>query len=343
MLRIPYADVLRKVEALTLGSRNEVGVEHAPALQTHLNTGAGQLWEQFFWPEWTVSEQRQFRQSWSSATTYGAPTATSAVERYHVRSGKYFQSLKAVNLNHEPMDDEGIENSEWWAESQSSYSGDDYEAGEFAIGDKVRNPDDNRFYQCHTAHTGTATFDSTKFGILTPFKRSIDYAQSWETNAIGAVRRIYDKNPDIFFGAAERIHCSLGTAIFVAGEQAVVWVQFRLRAPQWTGERYSATETYGLDDQVQDNDEDGDQDFFKSLAAGNTGNALTDTTKWARIDFPWVLRDAAARAAYSEKLRGDGQADKALAEMGVAMDLASKEFEKIDRQQSQGRALPVVA
>ena len=343
MLRIAYADVLRKVEALYLGSRNEVGVEHAPALQTHLNTAAGQLWEQFFWPEWTLSEQRHFRQSWSAATTYGAPTATSAVERYHVRSGKYFQSLRAANTGNAPMDDEGVENSEWWAESQSNYSGDDYDAGDFAVGDKVRNPDDNRFYQCHTAHTGTATFDSTKFGILTAFKRSIDYAQSWETNAIGAARRIYDKDPEVYFGAAQRIHFNLGSSIFVAGDQAVVWVQFRRRAPQWTGELYSATTTYALAAQAQDNAETGDQDFYKSLAAGNLGNALTDATKWERIDFPWVLRDAAARAAYSEALRGDGQTEKALIEMVEAVKLADKEFEKIDRQQSQGRALPVVA
>jgi len=343
MLRIAYADVLRKVEALYLGSRNEVGVEHAPALQTHLNTAAGQLWEQFFWPEWTLTEQRQFRQSWSAATTYGAPTATSAVERYHVRSGKYFQSLRAANTGNAPMDDNGVENSQWWAESQSSYTGDNYGARAFAAGDKVRNQDDNRFYQCHTAHAGTATFDAAKFGILTAFKRSIDYAQSWETNAIWAVRRIHGKDPEVYFGAANRIHFQLSSSILVAGNQAVVWVQFRRRAPQWTGELYNAATTYALNAQVQDNVETGDQDFFKSLAAGNLGNALTDATKWERIDFPWVLRDAAARAAYSEALRGDGQADKAIVEMRVAIDLADKEFEKIDRQQSQGRALPVVA
>ena len=341
MLRIPYANVLRKVEGLWLGTRNDMPALDASTAQTHLNTHAGQLWESFFWPEWTPVEQRQFRQSWASATTYGAPTTTAAVERYHVRTGKYFQSLRAANTGNAPMDDDGVENSAWWAECASTYSGNDYEAGDFTVGDIVRNPDDNRFYQCHTAHTGTSTFDSTKFGILTAFKRSIAYDQSWETNAIGAVRAIWDKDPEVFFGAADKIGFNLGSSIFVSGDQNVVWVEFRRRAPEWIGEAYAAATTYSEDDQVQDGTEDGDADFYKSLTDNNTGQALTDTVDWERIDFPWALRDAAAYAAYSELLRTDEQPELADIALARAMAFANKEYSKISRQQSQARQLPV--
>src|SRR5262245_55141085 len=181
MRRIPLKAVLQKAEALFHATRTEAGdsngLDRVDLLTglVHLDTWATRLWEAFFWPEWTGVEKRQFRQSWSSATNYGAPTSSAAVEVYHVRSGKYAQSLRSGNLNQEPSNSSGVENSAYWALSSASYTADyDHASGlNVAVGDLVRNLDDGRIYQAHTAHTTTSTFDSTKFGILTPFVRSL--------------------------------------------------------------------------------------------------------------------------------------------------------------------------
>lgn len=339
MLRMPYADVLKKVEGLWLATRADMPALNASLAQTHLNTWAAQFWRKYFWPEWRRVEKRRFRNAWSSATSYAASSATAAVEVFHVRSGKYAQSLHATNLNNEPFDSSGNENSAHWAQCAAEYSGDDYAAGTaYAVGDVVRNPDDDRFYQCITAHTGGATLDATKFGILTPFKRSLDYEQSWETNAIGRVKRIWDRDPDVRFGAACRIGHLPGQSIFVAGTQAVVWVEFQLRAPRWLGEPYSASTTYSLGQRAQDSTEGGEADFFTSLANANTGNALTNTAFWERIDFPEALADGAARAAYAELLRSDGEMEeRAALQQAKAEQLVEMEFNRT----VSGMTLPV--
>jgi hypothetical protein len=342
MIRIRYLDVVRRAEGLFLGTRDDVSTVDDRVINTHFNVWAQQLWEEFFWPEWTVAQQRQFRPSWDSATSYGAPSATAAVERYHVRSGKYFQSLVAGNLGNAPADANGVENSAFWAECQAAYSGDDWASGRTYSATSgspaiVRNPDDDRFYQCHTAHTAGAAFDSTKFGILTPFRRSLDYDQSGET-PIGAVAGIFDRDPNVYFGDATEIDFRLGNKIYVAGDEGRVWVELRKRPPSWTGDDWAAATTYAVDDQVYGVAQG---DFYKSLQAANVGNAVTDTAWWERIDVPHVFRDAVAQAIVAELLDTDEKPDAAAVARRKAARLAEQEFEKISRQQKQARQLPM--
>src|SRR4051812_9589338 len=58
-------------------------------------------WEWEFWPELTPIEQRQSRAAYSSATAYGAPTSSAAVEVWSPAAQKYYQSLQA-GTNHDP-------------------------------------------------------------------------------------------------------------------------------------------------------------------------------------------------------------------------------------------------
>lgn len=342
MIRISYQDVIDRAEGLFHGTRGDLSEMDDRVMNTHFNVWAQQLWEAYFWPEWTIAEQRQFRASWAIGTTYGAPTAAVAVEIYHVRSGKYFQSLRAGNLGNAPADSNGIENSAWWAECQAGYSGDDWITGRAYVATSgspsiVRNPDDDRYYQCHTAHTAGATFDSTKFGVLTPFRRSIDYDQTGET-PIGAVREVYDRDPTIHFESANQIDFRLRDKIYVAGSQARVWVELRERPPEWAGDDWSAATTYAVGDQVFSAPHG---DFYRSLQAGNTNHAVTDAIYWERIDVPHVLRDAVAHAICAELLNTDEKPEAAAVARSKSTRLAEVEFEKISRQQKQARQLPM--
>lgn len=339
MRRISYADVLAKVEAKWTLTEGELSVTDQAAARVFINSWAATLWEKFWWPEWLVcaARPRRFRQPWASGTAYGAPTASAAVEVFHVRSRKYAQSLVAANTGNAPFNDSGVENSAYWAECRAAYTGNDYAAGPFTVGTIVRNPDDDRFYQCHTAHNGGAALDATKFGILTPFRRSLDYEQSWEETPIGTVRAIWPQDPRVCPGGAD-LEFTLADAIYVTGCEAEVWPEFLERPPTWTGDAWANGTTYAADAQVYDSDTG---DFYRSLAGGNQGNPVTDTTRWERIDFPWVLREPVAHGVFAELLAGDEQEERAIVARRDAMKLAEEEFTLLMRQQRQARRLPM--
>lgn len=341
MRRVPYINVIRAAEALFLGTRDALDTPDDQVLNAHFDRWARTLWEAFWWPEWTTVERRQFRPSWDSATTYGAPTATAAVERFHVRSGKYYQSLRG-NLNQEPADANGVENSAYWAVCAAEYSGPDWQTGLVLTVTNgspmiVRNPADDRFYQCHTAHTAGATFDSTKFGILTPFRRSLDYEQTGETE-IGEVKALWNRDPYVYLGTAQALEFILADKIYVAGDEPRPWVEYRERPPSWTGNDWSATTTYALDAQAYDPTTG---DFYRSLQAANLNHAVTDTAWWVVIPVPYVLQDAIAQGILSELLETDEKPEWANRALAKANQLAQQAFTKISRQQSQGVQLPM--
>jgi hypothetical protein len=345
MRAFPYSDLLAKVEARWLGSHGEFSADDESTARVFINTWAQQLWEESWWPEWKLTEQRTFRPAWAVATSYGASTATVPVEVYHVRTGKYAQSLVSANIGNIPFTDSGVENSAYWAESQASYSGNDFAAAiAYSVGMIVRNPEDNRYYQCHTAHTSGATLDATKFGILTAFRRSIDYEQTGET-PIGTVRAVWDRDPQVYFGEACDLEFNLADKIYVTGgagagggDPGTVWVEFLTRPPTWTGDAWAAATTYAVDDQVYDS---GEGDFFKSLQGTNSNHAVTDTAYWERVTFPWVLRDAVAQGVYSEMLRGSGDLEAAALEEARANGYARDAFVLLNRRQRQSRRLPM--
>ena len=70
-------------------------LNQAAALTEYITDRLAQAWEIASWPEWTTSEQRQFRASWSAATTYAL-----GAEVYDPGQNAYYRSLQAGNLNH---------------------------------------------------------------------------------------------------------------------------------------------------------------------------------------------------------------------------------------------------
>ena len=350
MRRVTYKSVLGKAGSLWTGESVPT-TEDAATLNVFINQRAAEHWESFWWPELTPSEERQFRANWASGTTYGAPSATSAVEVYYPKAQKYYQSLHSSNTGNAPATGTDLaENSAHWAECAPEYSEDvEWATGVvFTVGLITKNPDDQRFYQCITAHTAGGSFDGSKFGILTPFVRDIDYEQTLAgvaQTAIGEVRTVWNKDPYVYEPSERcRIKFDLtDRGVVVRGEQAIVWVEFRKRVPEWsatvTPAQHSLSTTYGLGARVYD---DTEGDYFKSLQGGNTGRAVTDSAWWERIEFPYVLRDSVPQAAYADMLRTDGANEKSAVELGRAEKLMRREIGKIELLQGQSRPLNVV-
>jgi hypothetical protein len=350
MRRVSYKTILQSASQLWTGESVPTP-DDAGSLNVFINQRAGEFWGTFWFPEITPAEQRQFRADWATGTSYAAPTATTAVEVYYPRARKYYQSLHSANLGNAPATGTALtENSAHWAESKAEYSEDkEWNTGVvFIVGQKTKNPDDQRYYQCHTAHTAGASFDATKFGILTPFVRDIDYEQTLAAvvkTPIGEVRDVWDKDPNVYerFQLC-RIKFDLTTlGVIVRGELPLVWIEFRLCVPSWTATvtpaQHSLATTYGLAARVYD---DTEGDYFTSLQAGNLNHVVTDTAWWQRIEIPYVLRDAVPQAAYADMLRTDGQTEKHGVELARARELLRSEIRKIELLQGQSRQMNVV-
>jgi hypothetical protein len=286
----------------------------AAAMTEYVNNRIRQGWEQEVWPEWTLIEQRSFRASYASGTAYAAPTASVPVEVFFIAAQKYYQALRATTGNAPAtlVAGEYVENSAYWAECASSYSANDWTTGMvFAVGDQARNPDDNRFYQCHTAHTAGAGFDATKFGILTPFDRYVDYDQSGLT-PIGQVLGARGRDPRVYSNSYQPVRFALSErgVQFAESAPVQVWLKFRKRPPVFTSSAWVSTTAYVADDLVYYATTG---ECYKALQA-STGQLPTNTTYWERVKFPALLSNFVKRSVMADRLRDLKQTDRAAIE-----------------------------
>lgn len=421
MRRVTYKSVLLKASGLLQGPPAGPDTRVNTQLNIWINRRLRFAWEYYWWPELTTVEQRQFRTSYASSTSYSAPTLTATSEVYYIPTGQYYQALRAMPLSvtsitrssstatltttaahglatGDRVQVQGAAETEYniiatitvtgastftyevtgtpstpatgtitvgvhcataagtvipsyWAESLGQYSGTDWAEGEsYALGDIVRYDQTDRFYACHTAHTSTsvlipsATGSSSRWGVLTPFVRDVDYEQTAQT-AIGEIRAVWPQNPRLVpRGSMTQIRCDLtDTGIIVRGGENRPWIEFRLQPPSFTGSAWSsASISYAEDDQVY---YDTTGDFYKAAQAHTSDGAKvpTDTTFWTRIDFPYVLAEYVAQGAYADALgKGEGQQDKYGTEADEAFIFLERELDKLTRAQGQHAPLPMV-
>lgn len=342
MRTVDYSAVLWGAAALAGLGRADVGTAELALFRSFHDRRLQSSWELHRWPEVCRTEERQFRQDWSGATTYAATT-----EVFDNASNAYFQSLQGTNLNHAPTI-AGVENSAWWAGCRTSYSASDWVSGyTYAVGTQVRNAVDGHFYQCITAHTAGGSFDVTKFGLLTAFDRYVGYSQAWESNALGEVfYPAWDKDPRL---TTKRVGLpfwlSENGAQFTTLKSATVkvWLQFRLRRPELSGEAWDSAATYASGSQVYY--------LNAAMTVGNfyTANAVTSAgespattpSKWDLVQIPYIFRGYLIEAGYADWLTADGQDSKGTKHEGLALGYLELEVDKLTRQQGQVRRLMV--
>lgn len=348
MRRTAYSN-LRSQAALVCGlDPDNLPLKDAATLLAGINEGLQAGWEKWWFPEWTPVEQRQFRANYASATAYTAPTLAAATEVFYPLVQGYFQALKATTGN-APTNASGVTDTSRWYPCAADYNAPDwaastaYTAGSTAGIEPslVRHPDNGRFYACITGHTSSSSFDDTKFAVLTPFTRDIDYEQA-ELEPIGDVRAVWDADP-LVTSHAEPIRFNLhDTGILVRGDQPIVWVEFRRRRPLLRGAEFDAADTYAVGEQVYFEDTDATSDFWQCVSATSAGESpTTHAAKWERLEVPYVLQDFLCQHALSHYLRGQGEAERAVIEYRIGQKLLDDAVLKIERAQSQNRTLNV--
>lgn len=314
MRTVNYSEVLQLVSELAGVTYADLPAELALRLRGHISRRFREMWEADYWPELTRVEERRYRLDYAGGTAYSAPTTTTASEVFYPPTKGYYQALRATTGNAPATLSGGTytTNSAYWNAAQGSYSGNDWAASTaYTVATVVRYPDNNRYYACHTAHTSGASFDATKFGILTPFDQYVGYTQTSQT-AIGEVREVFSSDPRVSKGyyttpftlSVNGVQCTTGPAI--------VWVEFRTRFAPLTGGDYSATATYAVGDQILFNSSGSVKNFYACVTATSAGESpTTAAAKWSIIEIPYLFQPFLVMGAYADFLRMDGQNDKA--------------------------------
>jgi hypothetical protein len=360
MRTVTYQSILDRI-ASYLGESAGLDTDDAALAQVKLALFVRLGWEYYWWPELMAIERRTFRPGWNSGTAYNAPTATEPVEVFFPTvgvgpfqndNGEYYQALQASTGQVPATLVSGayVENGAYWARSESCHSADAWQAGAaYGVNNdgsglpyQVLNPADGRYYQCLAAHTSGGSFDATKWGILTPFIRSLDYEQAGET-PLGEVRFIWDRNPETDGRTAKDLRKRLRSDhVQVLGLANVVWVEFRLRPRIYAGPIRSDSAAYADGQEVFDV---ATGDFWMANQTVNAGESPASTpAKWGRVEFPYFLAEYAAQSAYAALTdREQEQPENFAVEDGAGWPLLAAELDKVERQQGQVRQLNVVS
>lgn len=273
-------------------------------VRQHVSRRLEEKWEDVFGEGTMRTEERTYRAEYASGTAY-----TAGDEVYFVPSGKYYQAVKSTTGNAPATGNPLTVNAAYWAESKTSYSGDEYAAATtYAAGDIVYYQTTDRYYQCHSASTGNAPTDTSYWGVLTALDKYIAWEQTGET-AIGLVRGAFNKNP--------RIHKNWRRYRFTRNENGiqipegpnVVWLDFQLRAPELFGDDYSETATYTADvDQVLFTETSGAKNFYNCIVNTSAGEDPEDTAaSWSKVNIPHYFKTWLVNAAAGDCYRMDRQ------------------------------------
>lgn len=296
----------------------------------------------WWWPDYLRTELRRYRADYASGTTYSAPTTTTAAEVFYPPARKYYQALRSTTGNAPATLTGGsyVVNAAYWAECAAAYSGSDWAASTaYSVGDVRRNPETDRYYSCHTAHTSGATFDSTKWGILTPFVPSISLTQTGQTE-IGTVRMVSPDDPRTSPRPRRLSYALTYEGIVVQGDYPVdVYVQFAARPPTLFGSTISLSSAYAVGQTVYYSSTTAgyEGDFYTCAATASAGQTPeTHASKWTRQEMPAWLAAYAASAAAADWLRLNGKPEAAALQEGFATDLLCHESRQVAAVQGQG-------
>jgi hypothetical protein len=347
MRTVNYIDVLRTtarlcgldVDPLTSDTQQNLDPAEFRALRdfhsNRLNTAA----EFQRWPELELTEKRWFRAKYAALTAY-----TAATEVFFPATNQYYQSLRSTTGN-DPANSDGETNESYWAECAVSYSAEDYDSTKtYVQGEQAYFPETDRYYQLFAAtSTGNDPDDDTKWGVLTEFDRYVSYAQTGFT-AMGQVFEVWDANPKPNFQASELNWSLSANGVQVMEEVPYVWIVFRIRIPELTGDAYDATATYAVGKQI----------YFESASTpGNFYTRITDTSaagespdsdaaSWTLVEIPLLFDRYLKHAGAGDWMTSDQRLEEAAAQYALGEAAIGAQGLLLTGQQGQNQRTNVL-
>lgn len=317
------------------------------AITEYVNQRLEEGWKFEFWPGCTLTDQRYYRPQWS--VTEAVPAMA---ERFYVPAMNYYQALQG-STGQPPanfVNGVWVENSAYWAISAAQYFAGVWLPGtSYGLnGDgsglpyQVQNPNDGLFYQCIVAHVSGATFDATKWGVLTPLNKYVPFVQTG-LPVIGEVKLASRRNPLVNTnnpGLLNYVPSNNGVQ-FDWRAPVSVWLTYRPPVPQFTSTIRLDTVSYASGTLIYDA---ATRDCWTATAAIAPGQSPTTTpNSWSRVLFPDFLGNFVKRAAFADTLRDQKQNSRADDELNAAYEELSTVQDRILSAQGQYDTAAVVA
>ena len=179
---------------------------------------------------------------------------------------------------------------------------------------------------------------------LTPFNRYVAneqfLADGTALTAIGEFLFAWDKDPRVTTKLTPlNFTLSADGAQFtqLAHTPAYVWLLYRVRRPELTGDVWSATAVYASGQQAYFTDPATRRgNFYDCIATTTAGESPSSApAKWSVVALPYIFRSYLIQAGHCDWLTSDGQTDKAGAYESLAISLLETEADKLQRQQGQ--------
>ena len=215
--------ILEDAERLLGWDLDQLETRQKQIARTALSLALQEVWESWWWSHLMQCEAVPGAPVYDRATAYAADEFV-----YFPGTQKYYQCL-ATSTGNAPAtyaDGAWTTNYEYWAETKSLYSGDDFVVGTtYDLGDIVRNPVDGQFYQ-RTGNDYLAsgwsaiTFEGTTFirqpvGTTTRVAVIPPDGSSW-INSVGSV---YYNVPDLASPIAQKLAYNAAAGLWILSGQ----------------------------------------------------------------------------------------------------------------------------
>lgn len=240
------------------------------------------VWESWKWAELDLTERRYFAQRWTSGTS-----VAQGVWVWHEESDTYYQKLDAAS-NTEPSPT----NTSVWAVATLEPAPDYYDAATvYAPGDQVAY--EGALYQCIAASTPQLPTNTTYWRPFTAFLPVIEIEQSWETNKIGDVWCLYDRDPRATTQAEELSYKITSDGVVVLNADVThAWVVFRKQVPVLRGDVFSTVTNYAIGDQVYYASATVRGDFYECTVTAPAGDYdVSASSSWSKVEIPLIFAE----------------------------------------------------
>lgn len=162
----------------------------------------------------------------------------------------------------------------------------------------------------------------------------------WPTDA-GEVFNVFNKNPRKSTLAAAQSWSiyddGTNTYVQLRDDATPVWLEYRIKRPNLTGDTWSSSSTYTLGDQVYFSG----NLYDANTSAGAAESPSTHASKWDLVKIPKIFQAYLIRGVYADYLRATGNNELAAPADQNAEAVLMMESDKLYRQQGQTRKLDV--
>lgn len=282
-----YIDILNQSADWVDVDRATIFTSDWKKFRTFHNRRLRRAWDQWFWTELTKTEQRFYRQDWAVGTAYSAGD-----EVYYPVSGAYYQALQA-STGEAPADGNETTNLTYWSKALTEFSASAFSTSTVHVqADKVTY--NGATYQMHTASgvAGTLPSDTTYWGVITPFSQYVALNQSWQTNEMGDIESVHDRDPRVSTKSTEVIYALTENGVQVLEPRTFVWVTFKDPFIELKGDVFDATATYAVDDQIYYSSTTTPGNFYVCTVVTTAGQDPDDTAaSWSKVSIPLIFSD----------------------------------------------------